>query len=69
SILRRHYDGKLFTLIGDVAISESVELLTSLCTINPAVAASPVPAGYTSWIGAGAGLLAVGLWILWRRRM
>ncbi|MXZ75413.1 MAG: hypothetical protein F4207_11615 [Gemmatimonadetes bacterium] len=69
SILRRHYDGKLFTLIGDVAVSESVELLTSLCTINPAVAASSAPEGYSSWIGAGAGLLAVGLWILWRRRM
>ena len=69
SILRRYYDGKLFTVIGDVAVSESVELLTSLCTINPTVAASPAPAGYSSWIGAGAGLLAVGLWILWRRRM
>ena len=69
SILRRHYDGKLFTLIGDVAVSESVELLTSLCTISPAVAASPATADYTSWIGAGAGILAVGLWILWRRRM
>lgn len=69
SILRRYYDGKLFTVIGDVAVSESVELLTSLCTINPTVAASPAPGGYSSWIGAGAGLLAVGLWILWRRRM
>ncbi len=70
SILRRHYDGKLFTLIGDVAVGESVELLTSLCTVKPAVTASPAPAGYSSWIGAaGAGLLAVGLWILWRRRM
>lgn len=69
SILRRHYDGKLFTVIGDVAVSESVELLNSLCTINPTVAASPAPAGYSSWIGAGAGLLAIGLWILWRRRM
>ena len=69
SILRRHFDGKLFTLIGDVAVSESVELLTSLCTIKPAVTASPAPTGYSSWIGAGAGLLVVGLWILWRRRM
>ena len=69
SILRRNYDGKLFTVIGDVAIGEAVELLTSLCTIKPAVAASPAPNRYTSWIGAGAGILAVGLWILWRRRM
>ena len=68
SILRRNYDGKLFTVIGDVAVSESVELLTSLCTIKPAVTASPSPPGYSSWIGAGAGILAVGLWILWRRR-
>ena len=69
SILRRHYDGKLFTVIGDVAVSESVELLTSLCTIKPAVTASPSPQGYSSWIGAGVGVLAVGLWILWRRRV
>ncbi len=69
SILRRYYDGKLFTVIGDVAVSESVELLTSLCTIKPVVAASPSPTGYSSWIGASAGVLAVGLWILWRRRM
>ena len=69
SILRRHYDGKLFTVIGDVAVSESVELLTSLCTIKPAVSASPSPTGYSSWIGAGAGVLAIGLFILWRRRM
>lgn len=68
SILRRHYDGKLFTVIGDVAVSESVELLTSLCTIKPAVSASPSPTGYSSWIGAGAGVLAIGLFILWRRR-
>jgi negative regulator of sigma E activity len=68
SILRRYYDGKLFTVIGDVAVSESVELLTSLCTIKPAVTASPSPQGYSSWIGAGVGVLAVGLWILWRRR-
>ncbi|MCY4544270.1 MAG: hypothetical protein OXD39_03435 [Gemmatimonadetes bacterium] len=68
SILRRHYDGKLFTVIGDVAVSESVELLTSLCTIKPAVSASPSPTGYSSWIGAGAGVLAIGLLILWRRR-
>ncbi len=69
SILRRYYDGKLFTVIGDVAVNESVELLTSLCTIKPLVAASPSPTGYSSWIGAGAGVLAVGLWILWRRRV
>ena len=69
SILRRNYDGKLFTVIGDVAVSESVELLTSLCTIKPAVTASPSPPGYSSWIGAGVGILAVGLWILWRRRV
>ncbi len=69
SILRRNYDGKLFTVIGDVAVSESVELLTSLCTIKPAVTASPSPTGYSSWIGAGVGILAVGLWILWRRRV
>ena len=69
SILRRYYDGKLFTVIGDVAVSESVELLTSLCTIKPAVAASPSPTGYSPWIGAGAGILAVGLWVLWRRRV
>ncbi len=69
SILRRYYDGKLFTVIGDVAVSESVELLTSLCTVKPSVAASPSPTGYSSWIGAGAGVLAVGLWIFWRRRI
>ncbi len=68
AILRRHFDGKLFTVIADVAVSESVELLTSLCTIKPAVAASPSSPGYSPWIGAGAGVLAVGLWILWRRR-
>ena len=68
SILRRYYDGKLFTVIGDVAVSESVELLTSLCTIKPAVDTPPSSTGYTSWIGAGAGVLVVGLWILWRRR-
>ena len=69
SILRRHYDGKLFTLVGDVAVSESVELLNSLCTIKPAVAASTPPAGYSPWIGAGVAVLAAGFWILWRRRM
>ena len=69
SILRRNYDGKLFTVIGDVAVSESVELLTSLCTIKPAVSASPAPTGYSAWIGAGAGVLAIGMLILWRRRM
>ena len=69
AILRRNFDGKLFTVIGDVAVNESVELLTSLCTIKPAVSASPVHTGYSSWIGAGAGVLAVGLFLLWRRRM
>lgn len=68
SILRRYYDGKLFTVIGDVAVTESVELLTSLCTIKPAVSASPAPTGFSPWIGAGAGVLVVGLWLLWRRR-
>lgn len=69
SILRRYYDGKLFTVIGDVAVTESVELLTSLCTIKPAVSASPAPTGFSPWLGAGAGVLVVGLWLLWRRRV
>ncbi len=71
SILRRYYDGKLFTVIGDVAVDESVKLLTSLCTIKPAVAATSSSRSYSSWIGAstGVGVLAVGLWIFWRRRM
>ena len=69
SILRRYFDGKLFTLIGDVAVSESVELLTSLCTIKPAVSASPAPTSYSPWIGAGACVLVAGLWLFWRRRM
>ena len=69
SILRRYYDDKLFTVIGDITASESVEVLTSLCTIKPVVTASPSKTGYPLLIWASFGVLAVGLGIFWRYRM
>jgi|GEM_PF-1699786 len=72
SIFRLNKGGKLFTLVGSITETESINLLESLCVITPSAASIDQTSvlGMPSWvvIGGGFGLLLLGVGAIWRRR-